>query len=145
MELEAYDSGVLRKILVPEGGKAGIGVTIGIIADANEDITGLLNDIPQTADELSKTEKGKDLSNPEQDTLFSSTDKRIKASPLAKRLAEENKIELHDISGSGPQGRIIKRDIEALIGGKKPISTITPPSIIPGGHRDVELSLIEKP
>ena len=39
MELEAFDSGLLRKIIVPEGGKAGIGAPIGIIAGANEDIT----------------------------------------------------------------------------------------------------------
>ncbi len=68
----------------------------------------------------------------------------IKASPLAKRLATENKIELRTVSGSGPQGRIIKRDVEPLIGGKKPLPLKPAAPIISGGHRDVELSLIRK-
>src|SRR5512137_2371667 len=46
MELEAYDSGILRKILIPAGGKAGIGAPIGIIAKESEDIAGLLSETP---------------------------------------------------------------------------------------------------
>jgi len=71
-------------------------------------------------------------------------DGHVKASPLAKRLATENKIELRAISGSGPQGRIIKRDVEPLLSGKKPLQFKPAASIIRGGHRDVELSLIRK-
>ena len=148
MELEAYDSGVLRKILVPEGGKAGIGAPIGIIAGVNEDITGLLNETmpipqkPQTKEAASPTTLPPSLSH--LGTPSIATDDHVKASPLAKRLAVENKIELRSISGTGPQGRIIKRDIEPLIDGKKTISAKVPVSIIPGGHRDMELSLIRK-
>jgi pyruvate dehydrogenase E2 component (dihydrolipoamide acetyltransferase) len=147
MELEAYDSGVLRKILVPEGGKAGIGAPIGIIADANEDITALLNENP-----VSPQKPGiKDVVTEESPQSLShssmpsdANEGRLKASPLVKRLATENKIELRSIPGSGPQGRIIKRDIEPFITMAKTISPQTPAAIIPGGHRDVELSLIRK-
>ena len=149
MELEAFDSGLLRKIIVPEGGKAGIGAPIGIIAGANEDITELLSDTPvnpqkTTALETAKGETQTSLQTSQVSTPVNNADGRIIASPLAKRLAKENKIELRSVTGSGPQGRIIKRDIEPLAGGKKPISTKVIASIIPGGHRDIELSLIRK-
>jgi pyruvate dehydrogenase E2 component (dihydrolipoamide acetyltransferase) len=149
MELEAFDSGLLRKIIVPEGGKAGIGAPIGIIAGANEDITELLSDTPvnpqkTTALETAKGETQASLQTSQVSAPVNNADGRIIASPLAKRLAKENKIELRSITGSGPQGRIIKRDIEPLAGGKKPISTKVIASIIPGGHRDIELSLIRK-
>jgi pyruvate dehydrogenase E2 component (dihydrolipoamide acetyltransferase) len=148
MELEAYDSGVLRKILIPAGGKAGIGAPIGIIAHANEDITGLLSESPSMTKQPTIFEASKEetptilsLSSPHLSTPYIETNGHVKASPLAKRLAIESKVELRSITGSGPQGRIIKRDLEPFVGGKKQIS-IKP--IIPGGYRDVELSLIRK-
>jgi pyruvate dehydrogenase E2 component (dihydrolipoamide acetyltransferase) len=148
MELEAYDSGILRKIIIQEGSSAGIGTPIAIIAAANEDISTLLSDVPSTPQPVQKTETAKEsmtsqlLSQPPLPPIISV--QQVKASPLAKRLAKENKIELQVISGSGPQGRIIKRDIEPLLsGGKKLPSKHTAP-IIRGGHRDVELSLIRK-
>jgi pyruvate dehydrogenase E2 component (dihydrolipoamide acetyltransferase) len=123
MELEAFDSGLLRKIIVPEGGKAGIGAPIGIIAGANEDITELLSDTPvnpqkTTALETAKGETQASLQTSQVSTPVNNADGRIIASPLAKRLAKENKIELRSVTGSGPQGRIIKRDIEPLAVGK---------------------------
>ena len=49
----------------------------------------------------------------------SSDNGRIKASPLARRMASENEIDLASVEGSGPQGRVIKRDIEAILSGEK--------------------------
>jgi pyruvate dehydrogenase E2 component (dihydrolipoamide acetyltransferase) len=152
MELEAFDSGILRKIIVPEGGKAGIGSPIGIIAGANEDITGLLNDVPsvpQIAEAKGAVQKETPSAalppkTSQQNSPVRSNDGHVKASPLAKRLATENKIELQSITGSGPLGRIIKRDIEPLVDGKKQFSPKAAAPIIPGGLRDQELSLIRK-
>jgi pyruvate dehydrogenase E2 component (dihydrolipoamide acetyltransferase) len=145
MELESYDSGILRKILVPDGGKAGIGFPIAIIADADEDISSLITEMQPVSAAPKKTEPEKDQARPAvQMPPSDQTVGRIKASPLAKRLAAENKIELRSISGTGPQGRIIRRDLEQLLGGIKSVPAITAASIIPGGHRDVEMSLIRK-
>jgi pyruvate dehydrogenase E2 component (dihydrolipoamide acetyltransferase) len=144
MELEAYDSGILRTIMVPEGGKAEIGAPIAVIAEANEDISALLSTTPPAAaQQTQKAEAVKELSN-RPSPSSNINDGRIIASPLAKRLATENKIELYAISGSGPQGRIIKRDVEPLLNGKKPAPFKPAAQIIHGGHRDVELSLIRK-
>ena len=148
MELEAYDSGILRKIMVLEGGKAEIGAPIAIIAEASEDISALLSESIPAVQQAPKTEPAKEsskplpLSSPPATSIASNG--RVIASPLAKRLATENKIELRAISGSGPQGRIIKRDVEPLLGSKKPLQFRPAAPIIRGGHRDVELSLIRK-
>jgi len=151
MELEAFDSGVLRKIIVPNGGKAGIGAPIGIIAKADEDITGMLNESPVSPQQPAKISAPieeqpiKVLSSPVQGSIPSTEAiGHIKASPLAKRLALENKIELRLVTGSGPQGRIIKRDVEPLVGEKISFHAKVQAPIIPGGYRDVELSLIRK-
>ncbi len=152
MELESYDTGILRKILVPEGGKAAIGAPIAIIADASEDITPLLSGSapapkPHAAPPSKPVEPVTPATMPAPPataaTAAAPTNGKVKASPLAKRLASANNLRLDSITGSGPQGRIIKRDIEGAMQRR----TTTPPSlpaIAPGTYQDVELSLIRK-
>jgi len=150
MELESYDSGILRKILVPEGGKAAIGAPIAIIADANEDISALLSGGPMAAPppaEKKPVALAASTAAPSESftppILAAPTNGRVKASPLARRLASENNVRLESISGSGPQGRIIKRDVETAL--KQTVSVLaTQPAIAPGTVQDVELSLIRK-
>jgi pyruvate dehydrogenase E2 component (dihydrolipoamide acetyltransferase) len=150
MELESYDTGILRKILVPEGGKAAIGAPIAIIADANEDISALLagSPIPATivaekkaTPTVTPVELHAQSASPSQ--TAAPTNGRLKASPLARRLASENNLRLDSISGSGPQGRIIRRDVEGAMKGS-PTKSLPQPMIVPGTTQDVELSLIRK-
>jgi pyruvate dehydrogenase E2 component (dihydrolipoamide acetyltransferase) len=151
MELEAYDSGVLRKIIIPEGSSAAIGAPIAIIADANEDIAEYLKDVTSTKTEILNKDKssGKAVAE-ESGTEYSASSTsgtisgRLKASPLAKRLAVENRLELQSVSGTGPQGRITKHDIEALLSRKESIPLKSGIPVIPGGYRDIELSPIRK-
>jgi pyruvate dehydrogenase E2 component (dihydrolipoamide acetyltransferase) len=145
MELEAYDSGVLRKIIIPEGSSAGIGTPIAIIANANEDISALLGEPPLTTQRMQKIDTVREPSKLHTPSpALVPSDSFVKASPLAKRFATDNKIEWRTLSGSGPQGRIIKRDVEPLLSGKKPMQFRPAASIIRGGYRDIELSLIRK-
>jgi pyruvate dehydrogenase E2 component (dihydrolipoamide acetyltransferase) len=151
MELEAYDSGILRKIITPEGSSAIIGAPIAIIAEANEDISSLLSEVtstsvqPQKKDAQSgKIESAGSLPQSMAASPQVESNGHIKASPVAKRLANEKRVELRSIPGSGPQGRIIKQDVEAFVKEKKPFSVRTEAPIISGGYRDVELSPIRK-
>ncbi len=148
MELEAYDSGILRKIMIAAGGSAAIGAPIAIIADAEEDISALLTEIPASPGNAPKQELTDETPKSSGPTPLSpaseTTGVRIKASPVAKRLAAESKIELRTLIGSGPQGRIIKRDIQPLLSNKKQVSMKPAAPIISGGYQDVELSLIRK-
>jgi pyruvate dehydrogenase E2 component (dihydrolipoamide acetyltransferase) len=147
MELEAYDSGILRKVFVPAGGKAPIGAPIAIIADANEDISALLLDTQAPAAAKASQPAAPAASSspaPSAPTATAAADGRIKASPLARKLAETNRVELRAIKGTGPEGRIIKRDIEPFLSGRSAHAPL-PSGIVPSGEtKEVELSLIRK-
>ncbi|MEK6755545.1 MAG: dihydrolipoamide acetyltransferase family protein [Bacteroidota bacterium] len=154
MELEAYETGVLRKIVVPEGGRAPIGGLIAIIGEPNEDITPLLSEAAVAAPAKKEAETPSTTQIPPTPTALTPsataalppqpTDGHTKASPLAKRLAQQHNIDLGRVAGSGPQGRVIKRDIEGVLSGKFGVSAPAARPIVPGTSEDVELSLIRK-
>ena len=135
MELVARGDGVLRAVLLGEGDTAPVGAVIGVIAAADEDIDAIVADAggsagassddspaapadeepsspePEAAASEAGAEAPKSKSDQEMDAPVASTG-RVKASPLARRLAEEAGIDLAIVSGSGPGGRIVKADVE---------------------------------
>lgn len=118
MDLEAYQEGVLLHIAVAEG-PVPVDSLIAIIGSAGEDFSSLLQTsvaTPKLAASVAPETKEipSESVSPDLSTKTMAEDKRIKASPLAKHLAKEKGISLNLISGSGEQGRIIKRDIEKL-------------------------------
>lgn len=138
MEYESINEGIILKILIPEGGKASIGMPIAIIGEKGEDIKDLLvetNVETPTSDDGKglKASKGANGSakKPIVSRLAISGGKEsIKASPLARKIALDHGIDIRTMQGSGPGGRIIKRDIEAVIDHGEPLETL--PSEIPG-------------
>ena len=119
MDVEVFDAGTILKIVPGEGDAVPLGGLIAIIGEANEDISSLLEDtITATADSTSTSKQDKVKSNEETfDTpanvvASSSEDGRIKASPLAKKIAADKGVDLNSIAGSGPDGTIVKKDIE---------------------------------
>lgn len=154
MEVEAYDSGVVKKIFVPAGSKASIGVPIAIIAEPDEDISSLLEEIPQSISAPLKkspeavithslTESGSVM--PSGSNGGETIDTRLKASPLARSIARANNIDLRILTGSGPQGRIIKRDLDATLAGISPSKTDRSYSPLkPGTVQEIELSPIRR-
>ncbi|MFY9279701.1 MAG: pyruvate dehydrogenase complex dihydrolipoamide acetyltransferase [Caldicoprobacterales bacterium] len=119
MDYEAIQEGVLLKILVNEGEQAGIGFPIAIIGEEGEDITELLSSIKVGADRQGQLEDdngdNRERSDFQKEKVYDHTDfpkgDRIIASPLARRMAEQRGLDLASVKGSGPRGRIIKRDI----------------------------------
>ena len=189
MEMESQSAGVLRKILVPTGGRAPIGTLIGVIAEPNEDIAPLIAKAgaaakpapaaaPPKAEAAPAAAPAKpepaaakaEPASPAPDPVTAGANAaakaastvqapaeeggRVKASPLARSMAAHNKIDLSSVAGSGPGGRIIKRDIEswsggaprAASGGAAPAPAARPaapaPSIVPG--TEVPLSNMRK-
>jgi len=136
MEMQALANGVLRKILINEGESAPLGQLIAIIGEPDEDISSLLN---QSATAAAKTQApapakvepapakpeaekpAPQASAPQGNGSQAAevTEKtgsgRLIVSPLAARMAAEAGIDLRSLQGSGPGGRIIKKDIEAAI------------------------------
>ncbi len=131
MELVARGDGVLRVVMLPEGGTAPVGDVIAVIAGADEDVSEFEGrsgpagegdaSEPGTEDTSSPAEAER-AAGPEESTMEprpeaapaseAGPDGRIKASPLARRLAEEAGLDLSSIPGSGPGGRVVKRDVE---------------------------------
>ena len=144
MEVEAVDEGILAKILIPDGTEAvAVNSVIAILAEEGEDPAKIADeghtlvtssgDTPLTSDPRDEGNQipVSEASRPQQTVPPSSapsladnmpdkkaiknSEKRPFSSPLARRIAAQNKIDLSTISGSGPHGRIVKRDVESAL------------------------------
>ncbi len=123
MEFEAVDEGVLARILVDDGA-TGVAVNqpIGIILEEGEDESALTGYEPAGPGAVAaKPEAVKPGAVPEKaparqpETTPALRGDRIFASPLARRLAKQKGLDLAAVDGSGPRGRIVKRDVEAAL------------------------------
>jgi pyruvate dehydrogenase E2 component (dihydrolipoamide acetyltransferase) len=143
MEMQALSEGVLRKILVNEGESAPLGQLIAIVGAPDEDISSLLTEaapkpaVPTKSPEPVSENRaesspavpeanGNNVAQPQE----SSQSGRMIVSPLAARMAAEAGIDLKSLQGSGPGGRIIKRDIEAALSQPKTAPTATFPRAV---------------
>lgn len=159
MELVARGDGILRKIFLGAGGTAEVGAVIGVIAAEDEDISeisgvsGAAAPAAVSVEEVvvSKTDADPVVEEPTSGTSevvpLASTGGRVKASPLARRLAEQAGVDISQVPGSGPGGRVVKRDIEAA----KASGDATPaPSVAPSWtpdeaeYEDVQTSQMRK-
>ena len=136
MEFRSFDRGVLLKILVPEGETLEPDVPVAIIGKAGEDISDLLAQVAETvagsgSEAVTETEAGTapvsaavpvsasvpaSVSAPVSESVpeaVTTPGGRILSSPLVRRLARERSIDLSVVRGSGPQGRIVKRDVDS--------------------------------
>ncbi|MBD3615337.1 MAG: pyruvate dehydrogenase complex dihydrolipoamide acetyltransferase [Gracilimonas sp.] len=132
MEVEAFDEGTVLKILVDEGDAVPLGGLMAVLGEEGEDISDILEgagngdsgeseekaeakeSAAEDKEESKSSEDSTTLTSPKSETSSSSSsdDGRIKASPLARKMAEDKGINLENVQGSGPGGRIIKVDIE---------------------------------
>jgi pyruvate dehydrogenase E2 component (dihydrolipoamide acetyltransferase) len=167
MEMEALGAGVLRKVLVPAGGKAPVGALIGVIANPDEDIGSLLASAapaapaappsgpapgalaPPAAAPAPAPSPAAPAPSPAAPAPSPAAPSpapapppapeaapvgaagRVKSSPLARAMAAERNIPLSAVPGSGPGGRVVKRDIE----GYSAAAAATAPSPAPVAAR----------
>lgn len=115
MEYEALNEGILLKIVVPEGGEVEVGKTIAIVGEKGEEISALLEDIDK--ENTSVAVSGKNIGEEVRvgEVSYEKPPGGVKASPVARRIAKEHKLDLEVVEGSGPGGRIVKRDVELFI------------------------------
>ena len=116
MEFEAVDEGIIGKILVPEG-SSGVKVNeiIAILLDDGEDVSNIEVQEPENKQgiiETINTVENKPSIKLE-NTNKSLNKERVFATPLARRIAKSNNLELTNIKGTGPYGRIVKADVES--------------------------------
>ena len=137
MELESYDDGVLLHIGIKNGESVPVNGVIAIIGEKDEDIKEILKEEETKEEETIKIPKIDDISK----------DKRLKASPLAKKIAEEKGINLTNIKGSGDGGRIVKKDIEnnkEIISSRNSTNIILPKTIGEESFDEVPISQMRK-
>ena len=167
MEVEAVDEGVLGKILVAAGTEGvSVNAVIAILLEEGEDKSSLKDnayrsdpiEVQNTQNSQQKSEGQLDINELKTGKVISENTKvplgkmqsplivnkddvRVAASPLARRMAEHAGLDLTKISGSGPNGRIIKADIDQVLSQDNalklpPVSTVTSPSIEPSAQYD---------
>jgi pyruvate dehydrogenase E2 component (dihydrolipoamide acetyltransferase) len=132
MEFEAVDEGVIAKIVIPEGtDNVKVGEIIAIITAEGEDASAApapAAAAPAPTEKPAPEPEAKaapaPTPTPASKPQAASDDDRIKASPLAKRIAAAKGIDLSTIKGTGPGGRIVKSDVEDLMPGAA--ETVTP-------------------
>ena len=176
MEMQALANGVLRKILINEGQSAPLGQLIAVIGEPNEDIASVLKEASAAAPKPEEQKKQEPEKAPEQPAPqakaaaassqprpsvdngrrpqseakpASSDSGRMIVSPLAARMAAEAGIDLRSLQGSGPGGRIIKKDIEAALSQPKaeaaaPLRLVPSTQFGASGYRDEAASEIRK-
>jgi len=155
MDLESFHEGVLLHIGVAEGAVPVDGV-IAVIGEKGEDYQAQLDaasagaSSPAAEDSSSEAEVAPSQSTDEPVTAAAPAptgDDRVKASPLAKKMASENNINLSSVQGSGDHGRIVKKDIEAAIasgGSSTSGSTPAPMQFFSGQTEEVPVSQMRK-
>jgi len=116
MEMEAFDEGVITDILIQEGEKALVGSTLAVLG--GDDGMAVPPPLPTviSAAASSPVSSAAPATIPTPATPAGSGTDRLKASPLAKKVANDLGIDLSGIAGTGPDGRILRSDVEAASG-----------------------------
>ena len=125
VEVESSASGVVLQFIVDEGAVVPVNAPIAVVGEEGEEVEAPAAKAPQKSEEKAD-EKPAPQSKPEpvsssqatptQQASSSTTDNgRIKASPVAKKIAEDKNINLANIQGTGPGGRVVKKDVEAAL------------------------------
>ena len=153
MEMQVYDDGTLAKILVPEGSTVEVGTPIAILAEEDEDPEAVAAAAVAAVAAVATAKEAPQVAAPApgqarvpqpqpQDTLPAPTAEapprslrettarqdRARVSPVARRLADEHGIDLRMLQGSGPGGRIIKRDVLDAVDAGQETAAAVPPS-----------------
>ncbi len=167
VEIEAFGTGILRKIVIPEGGQVPVGDLIGVIADPSEDISSVAaaparpapaasaatpapaarpapaaapSAAPPPAGPLPAMESYQSVPAttavmpmaPAAAASAQPAGGRVKASPLARKIAGQTGVDLRLIQGTGPGGRIIRADVEAARSAPRPTAV---PAAAPAAGR----------
>jgi pyruvate dehydrogenase E2 component (dihydrolipoamide acetyltransferase) len=148
-EVEADASGVLLRILAKEGEEIDVGKAVAVIGEEGEELAEAEPEPEAEAEPeaVSESEDGRPEevetpSTPEPQVPESIEDGgRVKASPLARRIARERGIELSAISGTGPEGRIVAEDVERA---EKAPAPAAAPAAAPGEVESIPLTGMRK-
>ena len=150
VEIEAFGAGVLRKILVGEGGQVPVGELIGVIADPADDISKMAapvaaapaappaavpapSPLPAMESYTSVPETSAVVPMAPALSAAPAAGGRVKASPLARKVAAQSGVDLRVLQGTGPGGRIVRRDVESAATPPRPAAAAGASPAAPAG------------
>ena len=153
MEVEAAEDGTIGRILVPEGAQGiKVNAPIALLLGEGEDSSVLASFAPAAAaapPAPAAPEAAPAAAALPPAAAGNGQERRILVSPLARRMADQAGLDLATIAGTGPQGRIVKADIEAALGAARAAPAIAraaaPPSPAPGWSKERVLALAGNP
>ncbi|MCC6970381.1 MAG: 2-oxo acid dehydrogenase subunit E2 [Phycisphaerales bacterium] len=142
MELQSFDDGTVARLGVAEGQTVPVGTVILVLAGKGEDAAAIKSGGGVSAAPVAKVVANAGSNIPsvpagtatiESEETIDSNGARVFISPLAKKIARESGIDLASVQGSGPGGRIVRRDVEAAISGStlRPAPASSPASAAP--------------
>lgn len=136
VEVESSFSGAVLQHLVSQGDVVPVGTPIAVIGEPGEKVEPAAKEKPAPAKtgDLQPTaaEKTVDQAEPESaEPDETAGNGRVKASPLARRIASENGVDLSQVKGSGPGGRIVRSDVEAAMQTARPAAAPAPQAVTP--------------
>ena len=113
VEFEAYTGGVMQRLVAQEGIPVPVGEAIAVIGDPAEEIAAVPTPMAAAATVAAPTPAivADSVSQASPDPVPAGTDGEVRASPIARRLARERDIDLTQVAGTGPGGRIVEKDI----------------------------------
>ena len=161
MEVVGYTEGTLLYVGVPDGGTAKVNDVIAIIGKEGTDVSGLVASLKNpgatTSSVAPASGKTEVAAAPQQEAPVadggsSSENGRIKASPLAKKIAQDKGVDLRQVQGSGDGGRIVKKDIDSFVPAVAKTATASVAAGVPAftaapgteGYSDISLSQMRK-
>lgn len=154
MELEAYDEGILLHIGIEAGSAVPVDGIIAVIGEEGANVEALLareNGTAPAVEEAPKAEETKSAPAEATSTTVADEGDRIKASPLARKLAEDKGIDISKVSGSGDNGRIVKKDIDGFVPAAAPTAKAPEQKSAPapaveaaGSYEDTPVSQMRK-
>jgi len=120
VEVESSASGVVRKLMASQGDSIPVGSPIAIVGTADE----IVEESPATVsvqkpEVFGKEQNQNTLSETPSETIDISDASGIKASPLARKIALDSRVNLSSVIGTGPGGRIVRRDVDAVLASSK--------------------------
>jgi pyruvate dehydrogenase E2 component (dihydrolipoamide acetyltransferase) len=141
VEIEAAVSGILARIIVQAGETVPVGTLIGVIAEAGEEVTAESAPSPAPSSPAppahappAPPSSPPPVPVPEAGEGAAPSEARVKASPVARKMAEEAGLDLSRVKGTGPGGRVVERDVQAAIAaGSAPAPPGVPAGPAPGG------------
>ena len=137
VEMESYGEGILKKIVIGEGQVVPVGDLIAYVGEEGDEIPSSSSSSEETP---SATIDTSNESTPPSIPQNQTSGARVKASPIAKKLANELGVDISTISGTGPGGRITREDVEAASGGDQSAQ----PSQSSGDTKTIPLTSMRK-